>query len=219
MEFVVKGRNADVSDRFRTHVEEKLEKVEQFAPRAQRVEVEIAHESNPAQAETSERVEITVIDKGPVVRAEAAASDRLAALDLASTKLFERLRRKHEKMKARRRRSVAKDEVPADLPLDDLLSKKPQEEPETERTIPTEPGEAIETQLGDSPAIVRQKLYEARPMSIEEAIDEMELVGHPFYIFIDEETKQPCAAYRRRGWTYGIIRLDATTADFGPGEA
>lgn len=95
MEFVVKGRNADVSDRFRTHVEE-LEKVEQFAPRAQRVEVEIAHESNPAQAETSERVEITVIDKGPVVRAEAAASDRLAALDLASTKLFERLRRKHE---------------------------------------------------------------------------------------------------------------------------
>lgn len=123
------------------------------------------------------------------------------------------------KMKARRRRSVAKDEVPADLPLDDLLSKKPQEEPETERTIPTEPGEAIETQLGDSPAIVRQKLYEARPMSIEEAIDEMELVGHPFYIFIDEETKQPCAAYRRRGWTYGIIRLDATTADFGPGEA
>lgn len=219
VEIVVKGRNAEISDRFKSHVEEKLDKVEQFAPRTQRVEVEVTHEPNPAQAETSERIEITVRDRGPVVRAEAAASDRLAALDLAAQKLFERLRRKHEKAKDRRRHSQPKDYTPSELPVDELLSKPKKDEDEApERHVPTTPGEAIESQLGDSPAIVRQKLYEARPMSVEDAIDEMELVGHPFYLFIDEETAQPCVAYRRRGWTYGILRLDAKTSDFGPGE-
>lgn len=98
-----------------------------------------------------------------------------------------------------------------------MLAKPTQDEPE-EPALPSVVGEAIETQLGDSPAIVRQKLYEAEPMSVEQAIDEMELVGHPFYLFIDEETKQPCAAYRRRGWTYGVIRLNATTSEYGPAE-
>ncbi len=216
MEIVVTGRNTEVKPNFRSHVEEKLQKIEQFAPHTQRVEVEINHEPNPAQVETSERVEITVRDKGPVVRAEASASDRYGALDLAATKLFERLRRKHEKSKNRRKGDRRVREV-AELPIDELLS-KPAEEPEVEKRVPDTPGEEVETQLGDSPAIVRQKLYEARPMSVEQAIDEMELVGHPFYLFIDEETKQPCAAYRRRGWTYGVIRLDATTGDYGPGE-
>ena len=80
MEIIVKGRNAEVSDRFRKHVGDKLRKIEQFAPRAQRVDVEVTHEPNPSQAETSERIEITVVDKGPVIRAEAAASDRYGAI-------------------------------------------------------------------------------------------------------------------------------------------
>lgn len=97
MEFVVKGRNTEISDRFRNHVEEKLEKVEQFAPRAQRVDVELTHEPNPAQVERSERIEITVRDKGPVIRAEASSADQYSALDLAIQKLFEQLRRAHER--------------------------------------------------------------------------------------------------------------------------
>lgn len=219
MEIVVTGRNTEVSGRFREHVEEKLAKIEQYSPRTQRVEVEVTHEPNPSQVETSERIEITVRDKGPVVRAEASASDRFGALDLASQKLLERLRRKHERRKDRRK-GAPKQELPADLPIDDLLAKPKVEEKEEkpERSVPTKLGEAVESQFGDSPAVVRQKLYEARPMSVTEAIDEMELVGHPFYLFIDEETKQPCAAYRRRGWTYGVIRLDATTSNYGPGE-
>ena len=76
--------------------------------------------------------------------------------------------------------------------------------------MPREPGVAIEQQLGDSPVIVRQKLHEAEPMSVDQALYEMELVGHPFYLFIDEETKQPCVVYHRHGWTYGVIRLDTT---------
>ena len=97
MEIIVKGRNAEVSDRFREHVVDKLQKIEQFAPRAQRVDVEITHEPNPAQAETSERIEITIRDKGPVIRAEAAASDRYGALDVAMDKLIERLRRARDR--------------------------------------------------------------------------------------------------------------------------
>ncbi|MDP9805955.1 ribosomal subunit interface protein [Trueperella bonasi] len=217
MEIVVTGRNTEVKDSFRTHLSDKLQKIEQFAPHTQRVEVEITHEPNPSQNDTSERIEITVRDKGPVVRAEASASDRYGALDLAAQKLFERLRRKHEKLKNRRKGDKREHPV-EDLPIEELLSKPEPEVEEEEQRIPREPGETVETPLGDSPAIVRQKLYEAKPMSIEQAIDEMELVGHPFYLFIDEETKQPCAAYRRRGWTYGVIRLDATTSDYGPGE-
>ncbi|QOQ38340.1 ribosome hibernation-promoting factor, HPF/YfiA family [Trueperella pecoris] len=216
MEIVVTGRNTEVQGRFRAHAEEKLAKIEQYTPYAQRVEVEVTHETNPSQVETSERIEITVRDKGPVVRAEASASDRFGALDLASQKLFERLRRRHEKKK-NRRKGERRDEVPQDLPIDELLAKHKDVEEVEEPTRPSAVGEAVETQLGDSPAIVRQKLYEAKPMSVEQAIDEMELVGHPFYLFIDEETKQPCAAYRRRGWTYGVIRLDATTGAYGPG--
>lgn len=218
MEIVVKGRNAEVSDSFRAHVEDKLSKIEQFAPRAQRVEVEVTHEGNPSQAEVSERIEITVRDKGPVVRAEAAASDRYGAVDLASQKLFERLRRKSEKIKDRKHR-VTKGDVVEELNVDELLSKHSDVEvTETEEPhVPTAIGEAVETHVGDSPVVVRQKLYEAKPMSVEQAIDEMELVGHPFFLFIDEETGQPCAAYRRHGWTYGVIRLDAKTTDHGPG--
>lgn len=211
MEIIVKGRNAEVSGRFRAHVEEKLAKVEQFAPRAQRIEVEVTHEPNPAQAERSERIEITVRDKGPVIRAEASASERYGALDLAYQKLLERLRRASERRKDRRRH--VRFAEPAEL-SSDLLAPTPDEAETVEEVetphVPQAPGDTIETQLGDSPVIVRQKLYECTPMSIDQALYEMEMVGHPFYLFVDEETHQPCAVYRRRGWTYGVIRLDAT---------
>lgn len=211
MEIIVKGRNAEVSDRFRTHVNEKLSKIEQFAPRAQRVNVEITHEPNPAQAETSERIEITVIDKGPVIRAEAAASDRYGALDLASGKLLERLRRARDRRKEHRRSDGHVSEPLTLTPEDVNIPKvKEQAAPEPAK-VPTVLGEEVENQLGDSPVVVRQKLYEAKPMSVNQALYEMELVGHPFYLFIDEETKQPCAVYHRHGWTYGVIRLDAKT--------
>lgn len=208
MEFVVKGRNTEVSDRFRDHVEDKLSKIEQFAPRAQRVDVELTHEPNPSQAEISERIEITVRDKGPVIRAEAASADRYSALDLAMGKLIERLRRARDRKKEHPRKENIVQ--PLNLtPADVNPPKEVKEEPV--RTVPTVPGEALETQLGDSPVVVRQKLYEAKPMSIDQALYEMELVGHPFYLFIDEETSQPCAVYHRHGWTYGVIRLDVTT--------
>ncbi|MDD7384519.1 MAG: ribosome-associated translation inhibitor RaiA [Actinomycetaceae bacterium] len=219
MEIVVKGRNVDISDRFRAHVQEKVDKVEQYAPRAQRVEVVASHENNPSLAQTAERIEITVRDKGPVIRAEAASSDRYSALDLALAKLMERLRRARDRRKDHRRQAGA-DFVPEDAALFvDSVPDQPKQgeesaqenEPEPSK-VPTTPGEAIETQMGDSPVVVRQKLYEAQEMTVMEAVDQMELVGHPFFLFIDSETKQPCAVYLRHGWTYGVIRLDTTVA-------
>lgn len=211
MDITVVGRNAEISSRLRDYVEEKATKVEQFDPRVQRVEVEVTHERNPRQADTAERVEVTVISKGPVIRAEATSSDRFAAFDIAMGKLTERLRRARDRKKDHRRYTVevAKDQeirpveetivVPdtGDAPIEDSPS------------APTEPGIAVESQLGDSPVIVRQKLHQAVPMTVDEALYQMELVGHPFYLFIERSSKQPCAVYHRHGWTYGVIRLDA----------
>ncbi|WP_054953864.1 ribosome hibernation-promoting factor, HPF/YfiA family [Flaviflexus massiliensis] len=213
MEIIVQGRNAEISDRFREHVVDKLSKIEQFAPRAQRVEVEVTHEAHLAQTDVTEKIEITVIDKGPVIRAEASASDRGAALDLASTKLIERLRRARDRKKTHRRKDGNGEQVPTELNIDLKELNAQPAEPVEERKVPSEPGVAIEQQLGDSPVIVRQKLHEAEPMSVDQALYEMEMVGHPFYLFIDDETKQPCVVYHRHGWTYGVIRLDTKVAD------
>lgn len=202
MEIVVKGRNTEIADRFREQVEEKLGKIEQLAPRAQRVDVELTHERNPRQSDQAEKIEITVRDKGPVIRAEASASDRYGALDLAVGKLVERLRRVRDRRKDHHRYSPP---PPGQAPS---VEQEPEVEWEERPHPPTRPGESVEAQLGDSPVIVRQKLHEATPMTVDQALYEMELVGHPFYLFIDEETGQPCAVYHRHGWTYGVIRLD-----------
>lgn len=203
MEIVVVGRHTDVADRFRRHVEDKLSKVTQYAPRAQRVDVEVTREKNPRQAANAERIELTVVDKGPVIRAEAAAEDRYAALDLAAAKLTERLRRARDRRKDHRNYVV---DIRPELPED--LSPAPEVEEEETLVEPVPGGDAVEIPLGDSPIIIRRKVHEAEPMSIDDAIDQMELVGHDFFLFVDATTKRPSVAYRRRGWTYGIIELE-----------
>lgn len=198
MEIAVVGRHVEVPERFRRHVEDKLAKVTQLAPRAQRIDVEITHEKNPRQSGTSERVELTVRGKGPVVRAEASADDPYAALDLASTKLIERLRRARDRRKDHHKAA----EVPSPLPEPEPI----EAEPEEERTVLADG--AVEMPWGDSPVVIREKLHRAQPMSLDDALYEMEMVGHDFFLFVDAETSLPSVAYRRRGWSYGVIRLD-----------
>lgn len=206
MEIVVKGRNTEISERFTKHAEEKLEKISLFAPKVQRVEVELTHERNPRLADRCDRIEITVRDKGPVIRAEADSGDRYSALDLACAKLFERLRRARD-----RRKNHHRGEDLHSLAYIEELN-LPVEEEKVEETLvaPSDPDQVVESQLGDSPVVVRQKLHEADHMTVAQAIDQMEMVGHPFFLFIDVETRQPCVAYHRHGWTYGVIRLDTT---------
>jgi ribosomal subunit interface protein len=197
MEIVVAGRHTDVPERFRRHVEDKLAKLEQLAPRAQRIDVEVTHESNPRQAAAAERVELTVVGKGPVIRAEACADDRYGAFDLAIDKLSERLRRARDRHKSHR------GKVPA--PPVDVRPFEPEPEP----PAPVAVDGVTETTLGDSPVVIREKVHAAQPMTLDDALYEMELVGHDFFLFVDAETAQPSVAYRRRGWSYGVIKLDA----------
>ena len=216
MEIVVTARHTEVAERFRRHVEEKLAKVGQLAPRAQRVDVEVSHEPNKRQASQSERVELTVRDKGPVVRAEACAADAYAALDLAHAKLLERLRRVRDRRKVHhgRHRPTAVHEATASLTAadsdgtGDVPAATAGGDGTTEETSPG-PLEAI----GDCPVVIREKTHEARPMTLDDALYEMELVGHDFYLFIDKADHRPSVVYRRRGWDYGVIRLETPAVD------
>ena len=205
MEIVVAGRHTEISPRFRAHLDGKLAKVEQLAPRAQRVDVLVSHEPNPRQSGSSERVELTVVDKGPVIRAEASADDAYGALDLALAKLLERLRRTRERRREHRKSvpataadvtdlAEATDAVPAD---------------ETDADARTLADGSVEIALGDSPVVIREKVHRSVPMSLDDALYEMELVGHDFYLFVDIDSGRPSVAYRRRGWSYGVIKLDA----------
>ena len=213
MDITVVARNAEIHPNFREYVEEKVSKITLFYPRAQRVDVELTHERNPRQADTAERIELTVYGKGPIIRAEAESGDRYAAVDIAAGKLFERLRRLRDRAKDHRRRySHEMDEVefleePA--PVEDTIEEAAPLKLRSAEDLKV--GEAREEQLGDTPILVRQKVHEAEPMTVDEARNQMEMVGHPFFLFIDKETKQPCVVYHRHGWTYGVLRLNTTT--------
>jgi ribosomal subunit interface protein len=212
MEIVIAGRHTEVPERFRRHVEDKLTKVTQLSPLAQRVDVEVTRENNPKLANVRERVELTVRAKGPVIRAEAAADDRYGALDLAIDKLIERLRRTRDRRKDHRRTYVT---APVDVrPYAEVLASSP--EPEAAQAPLVADGEAVEHQLGDSPVVIRQKLHSAAPMTVDDAVYEMELVGHDFFLFIDKETARPSAVYKRKGWTYGVVQLDQECAGVLP---
>ncbi len=196
MDIVVTGRHLTVSDRFRAHIEEKLEKITQLEPRTRRVEVLVSHEPNRRQAEACDKVEITCYAKGPVVRAEACVEDKYAALDLAIDKLMERLRRQKDRRQVHRGRRTPESVASA-----------------TARIVtPAEggPADAVDDgdPFGDSPVEVREKVHRSTPMTLSEALSQMELVGHDFYLFHDIDTDRASVVYRRRGWSYGVLHLD-----------
>jgi len=208
MEIVVAGRHTEVPERFREQVEGKLAKVAQLAPTAQRVDVEVTRENNPKLADQRERVEITVRAKGPVIRAEAAADHLFGALDLAVDKLNEQLRRARDRRKDHRRTYVMAPEPAPVLPPVHAAAPAPAAEPAPAPLVAD--GAAVETQLGDSPVTIRQKLHAADPMTLDEAIYQMELIGHDFFLYVDAESARPSVAYKRKGWTYGVLQLDQT---------
>jgi ribosomal subunit interface protein len=225
LEIVVKGRHADVTDRFRTHCAEKLGKLERLDAKAYRLDVEICHEANPRLAGMCDRVELTLRSRGPVVRAEAAAQDMYSALDLATTKLEERMRRAADRRRGRQHAlghgggPAARMKITADLVPDDLQSvtsangtsagpTAPAETPAmTDETVDQAADEPVLLEAG--PLVVREKAHDATPMSLDDALHQMELVGHDFYLFCCAETGLPSVVYRRRGYTYGVMRLRA----------
>lgn len=198
MDVVISGRHHNVSDSFRQHVTERMTKVEQLAPRALRTEVLISHEPNKSKSKASERVEITCHVRGPVVRAEATHEDKYAAFEMALDKLVERLRRANDRRRVARTKAHKGDGA-AVRPVEAIVAAPPQNDAD-------EPD--LFGAFGDSPIEVREKVHASRPMTLTEALAEMELVGHDFFLFHDSDTDKPSVVYRRRGWTYGVIHLD-----------
>ncbi len=206
MEIVVTGRHMQVSDRFRDHLDEKLAKIPQLAPRVQRVDVIVSHESNKRQAKACERVEITCHVKGPIVRAEACLDDKYAALDVALDKLMERLRRAQDRRRVHRGRHAPESVSAATARIQESTGGQGEDHIHDAGNGESDP---FGTQ-GNSPVEIREKIHATVPMALDQAVREMELVGHDFYLYHDEETDQPSVVYRRRGWSYGVIHLDVT---------
>jgi len=202
MEVVVTARNCEISDRYRAHVNEKLTRLEKHDHRIIRMHVEIDCEPNPRQHKGAVHVELTAFSKGPVVRAEACAEDKMAALDVALDKMASQMRKAADRRRVHRGRHapVSVGQALADVPV--------------EATEATAEDDALERKvgpisvLGDGPLVVREKVHAAAPMNLDQALYEMELVGHDFFLFVDKETERPSVVYRRRGYDYGVITLD-----------
>jgi ribosomal subunit interface protein len=233
MEIIVRGRHITVPSRFRQHAAAKLAKLEKLDQKATRIDVEVSEERNPRQSDRREKVELTIRSRGPAIRAEAAADDRYTALDLALAKLESRLRRASERRKARDLATVRSPALLGTVTEAASAAPAPQVAATDATTAPAPAhlngdgpvrprtgghddhldGAAQESRLvpiqmeGDGPLIVREKVHAATPMTIDQALLEMELVGHDFYLFHDSECDRFSVVYRRRGYDYGVIRL------------
>lgn len=214
MDIIITGRNMGITDRFRDYATEKAEKVEHLADRAQVLEIKVSrhHEKNGHAGD--DRVEMTLIGPGPIVRAESAGSDKYVAFDLAIDKLMERLRRAKDKKKVHRgkHRPVSLREASADgFSVVDITPASPETiEKVSTGSVPVQ--EAAEVAEGDeeySPVVVRQKVFPAATMTVDEAVDQLELVGHDFFLFMDAATDRASVVYRRTGWNYGVISLES----------
>ena len=235
MDIVVKGRNVEVPDHYRQHVAEKLHKVERYDGKIIRVDVELSHEKNPRQSGSCQRVEITCVSRGPVVRAEACSGDFYSALDLAITKLDSRLRRFADRRRVHRGRrapvSVAAATSGLEVASEDLVSATIAAQnaaseraatstvnggsPDGRATTGFRPYDEDDAGLLDEPYdeadqpwhIVRLKEHATEPMTVDDALFQMEMVGHDFFLFMDKESGRPSVVYRRRAYDYGVIAL------------
>lgn len=211
METNITGVGVGVTDRFRTVVEEKLPRIQTLAPRAQRIDVKVSQPANHNGRAGEETVELTLVGKGPVIRAEATGADKFVAFDLVIDKMTEQLRRaKRKRLDTRNdargahfeKGSGALTGIDVEPASVDVL-----------RAVATGSIPVVAAEEDDeySPVVIRTKEFGAEWMTVEEAVDRMELVGHDFFLFIDARSDHPSVVYRRKGWDYGVISLTAQT--------
>ncbi|WP_104524659.1 ribosome hibernation-promoting factor, HPF/YfiA family [Blastococcus atacamensis] len=213
MEIVVRGRNVEVPEHYRQHVEDKVGQLERFDTKLSRIDVELFHEKNPRQSANCQRVEITLRGKGPVVRAEACGPDFYAALDLASGKLDNRLRRAADRRRVHHgRRTPDSVRVPGSALDAGAPELAIEAQLERDRELSTGP-QVTDLDEHLPGQVVREKHHPATPMTVDQALHEMELVGHDFFLFQCADTGQPTVVYRRHAYDYGLIRLAPVSQD------
>lgn len=203
MDVLVTGRHCQIPDEFRARVEEKIAAIEKLKDRVIRVEVQVSVYGHKREPDQSTRVEITLRSKGPVVRAEASADDKTVAFEHALDRLKSQLRRASDRRKTHRglRSSAPEAEVLAGVAV------------ETEEVRPEIRKIAGLEIQGDGPLVVREKHFDAVPLTLAQALDEMELVGHDFFLYVDAESGAPSAVYRRKAYDYGVIHLAMESAE------
>jgi ribosomal subunit interface protein len=197
-EVVVKGRNVEVPDHFRIYVSEKLSRLERFDRTIYLFDVELDHERNRRQRKNCQHVEITARGRGPVVRGEACADSFYAALESAVCKLESRLRRSKDRRKVHYGDKTPVSLAQATATIDALPEKPADEAPQID---------GVSVDDHEPGRIVRTKEHPAKPMTVDDALYEMELVGHDFFLFHDKQSDKPCVVYRRHAYDYGLIRL------------
>lgn len=222
MEIVVCGRNVEVPHHFREHTADKLGRLERYDHKIVRMEVQLSHEPNPRRSKNCQRVEITGRGRGPVVRGEGCSADFYCAMDQAVARLEARMRRAHDRRRVSHGRRVPTSvaqatgglsaaEAAADTATEVLEHEAPAEGWEIEvpaARIPaddTTAGEDVDPYLPGQ--VVRHKEHHAIPMTVDDALSQMELVGHDFFLFADKDSGRPSVVYRRHGYAYGVIAL------------
>ena len=212
METNIAGVGVGITDRFRSVVAEKAARIENLAPRAQRLDVKVTHREYRGGRLEDTTVELTLTGTGPLVRAEAVDGDKFASLDLAVDKMCEQIRRAKEKrVEARNHPRGARFEKASGVLEGIDLQPAPDDVIAAVATgqVPAVPGQDEDDSA--SPIVIRTKRFEPEWITVEEAVDRMELVGHDFFLFIDARTDHPSVVYRRKGWHYGVISLAAQT--------
>jgi ribosomal subunit interface protein len=214
MEISVTGRNVGITDRFREYATEKAGKVGTLATRALALEIKVSrHNEKSSGSSGDDRVELTLIGPGPLVRAESSGSDKYVAFDLAIGRLLERVRRAKDRSKVHRgqHRPTSLHEASAeDFSRSAVVpaSAEALEQVRTGAISLTSEAEATTPDDEYCPVVIRKKVFSSTPMTVDDALYYMELVGHDFYLFTDSESGRPSVVYRRKGWDYGVIALD-----------
>lgn len=197
MDVVVTGRHCTISPDLRSLVEDRLASVEKLKDRAIRGEVEFSMLEGPKNPSDSIEVQITLRSRGPVIRAEAKSQDKTLAFEQAFDRLKAQLRKAADRRKTHR---GLRSTVPTGVVT-------PAATPEQEINGDTHEIAGMVV-TGDGPLVVREKAFEAVPLSLAQALDEMELVGHDFFLYQDSQTGRPSVVYRRKAYNYGVIHLD-----------
>jgi len=215
MEIDIVGRGAQITDRFREYVTEKAEKVAHLAERALVFEIKLSKLAARNGTPGDDKVELTLVGRGPVVRAEASAADKYAAFDIAIGRLLERVRRAKDRRKVHRggaHRPTSLHEAAsgafAGTDLTPVSGERLTQVATGSIPVQTEAEAADVDDEEYCPVVIRTKTFASVPMTVDDALYYMELVGHDFYLFIDADTDRPSVVYRRKGWDYGVIQLD-----------
>jgi ribosomal subunit interface protein len=228
METNIVGRNLGITDRFRDYATEKADKIASLAEKALALEIKVSRHREKNGAAGNDRVELTLIGKGPLVRAEADGSDKYAAFDVALGRLLERVRRAKDRKKVHRggaHRPTSLHQA-SSAGFDSVVDITPADAETLERvrtgSIPVITEQSQENETADAdycPVVIRKKVFASAPMTVDDALYFMELVGHDFYLFQDSETNRPSVVYRRKGWDYGVIGLDDNADEYQEAQA